>query len=175
MKTVQKSRWKMISMTTEVAAGAVEVLEPLKPTGKYQTRFLFSISPPYSSHLPLQLRRGYHHLTANRQITLAGTTQELRAYLLTLPGPLPAGQRAPSRTLGESRRQGVTAAALQRASGHQARRTPESGARAPLRLTGQKAEPATEVPTKQTSPATAERASERARNRAAPPSRKAGD
>lgn len=28
--------------------------------------------------------------TGNRQITLAGTTREPRAYLLTLPGPLPA-------------------------------------------------------------------------------------
>lgn len=39
-------------MTTEVAAGAVEVVEPLKPIGKYRTRFLFSISSRYCSYLP---------------------------------------------------------------------------------------------------------------------------
>lgn len=86
------------------------------------------------------------NLTGNRQITLAGTTRELRAYLLTLPGPLPAGQQAPSRTPGESRRQRVTATALQRATDHQARGTPGSRVRALLRLTGQNAEPAEEVP-----------------------------
>lgn len=86
------------------------------------------------------------NLTGNRQITLAGTTRELRAYLLTLPGPLPAGQQAPSRTLGESRRQGITATTLQRANGHRARGTPGSREPASFCLTGQNTEPAMEVP-----------------------------
>lgn len=84
--------------------------------------------------------------TGNRQITLAGTTRELESLPpdTTRASPRP-GQRAPSRTLGESRRQGVTAAARQRASGHRARQTRESGTPASRRLAGRNAEPAVEV------------------------------
>lgn len=130
-------------MTTEVAARASETYRKTPNTFsfQYQSTVLLVPNPATVSRTSLPTNQ-----TGNRQITLAGTTPELESLPpdTTRASPRP-GQRAPSRTLGESRRQGVTAAARQRASGHRARQTRESGTPSSRRLTGRKAEPAAEV------------------------------
>lgn len=74
-------------MTTEVAAQASETYRKTPNTFSFQCQstVLLTPTPATVSRTSLSI-----NLTGNRQITLAGTTRELRAYLLTLPGPLPA-------------------------------------------------------------------------------------
>lgn len=86
VKTIQESWWTTISMTTEVARASETYRKtPNTFSFQYQSTVLLIPTPVTVSRTSLPTNQ-----TGNRQITLAGTTREPRAYLLTLPGPLPA-------------------------------------------------------------------------------------